>query len=76
MQGPLLIWCSLNYLTYARFTLSIQEVLIKQFFSAKYSMGAADTEVGKTDKYSAFIRLTGNLKRWKYKVYMFFLILF
>ena len=49
--------------------LSTQVVLMKQFPSAKYSMDAADTEVDKTDKYSALIRLTGNLKRRKCKLY-------
>lgn len=70
--GPSLIWPSINYLTFESFTCLtyslIQQVLIMYLLSAKYSMGTADTAVNKTDKWSALIRLTGNLKRYKTKI--------
>lgn len=47
--------------------LFIQQILIKHFFSAKYSMDAADAAVHQTNKYSALWRFTANFKRSKSK---------
>lgn len=43
--------------------LFIQQILMKQALSAKYSMGVTDTALNKNDKYSALLRFTANFKK-------------